>query len=141
MDTWQLAWDLPIHDSHSHYGYERGALKGTEMPNKRAKKKLTLALDESGAAAIIVAIVFTALCGFVGLAVDIGHMVMVKAELQRTADAGALAGVTGLVPYTGPGPDQTPNWDQGEAKAHTIISNAANKADNQTFTIDDGTVD
>ena len=73
------------------------------MHNRRAKKKLTLALDESGAVAVVVAIIFAVLCGFVALAVDIGHMVRVKAELQRTADAGALAGVTGFVPYTGTG--------------------------------------
>ena len=142
--NWWILGSLPgiyqPNDSHSHYSYERGALKGTEMNNKRTKKKLTLALDESGAAAIIVALVLTALCGFVALAFDIGHMVMVKAELQRTADAAALAGVTGLVPYNNPGPNQMPNWVQGQAKAHTIINNAANKADNQTFTIADGTV-
>ena len=92
----------------------------------RAKKKLTLALDESGAAAMVIAIVLTVLCGFVGLAVDIGHMVMVKAELQRTADAGALAGAIGLVPYNNP---QMPNWGQGQAKAHNIISSDDNKVD------------
>ena len=85
--------------------------------------------------AIVIAIVFTALCGFVALAIDIGHMVMVKAELQRTADAGALAGAAGLVPYNNPGPNETPNWVKGQTKARTIVNNAANKADNQTFTI------
>ena len=106
----------------------------------RAKKKLTLALDESGAATMVIAIVLTALCGFVGLAVDYGHMVMVKAELQRTADAGALAGATGLVPYNNPGPNQMPNWVQGRNKAHAIINNAANQADNLMFSITEGTV-
>jgi len=110
------------------------------MHNMRAKKKLTLALDESGAATMVIAIVLTALCGFVGLAVDYGHMVMVKAELQRTADAGALAGATGLVPYNNPGPNQMPNWVQGRNKAHAIINNAANQADNLMFSITEGTV-
>ena len=73
------------------------------MRNRKAKKKLTLAFDESGAVAIVIAIIFAALCGFVALAFDIGHMLMVKAELQRTADAAALAGVTGFMPYTDPG--------------------------------------
>jgi len=141
VDTWKLAGIYRPTDSNSHYGYERGALiKGSEMPNRRAKKKLTLALDESGGAALFIAIVFAVLCGCVGLAVDIGHMVMVKAELQRTADAAALAGVTGLVPYNNPGPNQIPNWVQAQYKAHVIINNAANKADNQIFTITDGTV-
>jgi hypothetical protein len=140
VDTWKLAGIYQPPESHSRYGYERGALKGTEMPNRRAKKKLTLALDESGATAVVIAIVLAVLCGFAGLAVDIGHIVMVKAELQRTADAAALAGASGLVPYNNPGPNQIPNWIQGQSKAHTFVSNAANKADNQQFSDTDGTV-
>jgi Flp pilus assembly protein TadG len=102
---------------------------------------LTLAHDESGAAVIVCAIALVALCGFVALALDFGHFVMAKAELQRTADAAALAGATGLVPYINPGPTtQTPNWVQAQQKAHTIINNAANQADNYTFSITDGTV-
>ena len=73
------------------------------MP-KRAKQKLTLALDESGATAIFFALTLSVLCGFIALAFDVGHMFMVRAELQRTADAAALAGVTGLFPYTGSPP-------------------------------------
>ena len=111
------------------------------MDNKNAQKKLTLALDESGAVAIVVALIFSALCGFVALAVDMGHIVRVKAELQRTADAAALAGATGLLPYTGIGSaSPTPNWTQGQTKAHTIINNAANQADNKIFSLTDGTV-
>jgi hypothetical protein len=105
------------------------------MPNKRVEKMLNLALDESGAAAIIVAIVLIALSGFVALAFDISHMVMVKAELQRTADAGALAGAAGLAPYNNPGPNEMPNWVNGQLKAQTVINNAANSADNKIFTI------
>lgn len=116
-------------------------MKRTLMHTIRMKKKLTLAHDESGATAIVCAIVLTALCGFVALALDLGHLVMAKTELQRTADAAALAGATGLVPYTNPGPTtQTPNWLQAQQKAHTIINNAANQADNYNFSITDGTV-
>jgi hypothetical protein len=69
-------------------------------------------------------------------------MVRVRAEVQRTADAAALAGVAGLLPYTNPGPNtQTPNWANGVTKAHTMISDIANKADNLQFTTGDGTVD
>jgi Flp pilus assembly protein TadG len=105
------------------------------------KKKLTLAHNESGSVAIIFALILTALCGFVALAVDVGHVVMVKAELQRTVDAAALAGVTGFLPYTNPGAGtQTPNWVQGQQKAHTLINNAANEADSYNFSLTDGTV-
>jgi Flp pilus assembly protein TadG len=102
------------------------------MQNRRAKQKLTLALDESGATAIFFALTLSFLCGFVALAFDIGHMVMVRAELQRTADAAALAGAVGLVPYTD-FVHPTPNWLIGEQKSRAMISKEANKADNIKF--------
>ncbi len=103
------------------------------MHNRRAKKKWTLAFDESGATAIVFALIFATLCGVMGLALDIGHMYKVRAELQRTADAAALAGVTGFLPYTGP-PPQTPNWANGVTTANTIVSHEANKVDNPKVT-------
>jgi hypothetical protein len=106
----------------------------------KTKQKLTLLFNESGATAIFFALTLSVLCGFVALAFDVGHMVMVRAELQRTADAAALAGVTGLVPYTGSVP-QTPAWASAVAKAHDMISNPANLADNLQFTTDDGIVE
>jgi hypothetical protein len=106
----------------------------------RTRRKLPLLFNESGGTAIFFALTLSVLCGFVALAFDVGHMVMVRAELQRTADAAALAGVTGLVPYTGAVP-QTPAWASGVAKAHTMISNPANLSDNLQFTTTDGTVD
>jgi hypothetical protein len=116
------------------------------MRTMRAKKKLTLGLDESGAAAVIVAIVFAVLCGAMGLAFDYGHMVMVKGQLQRTADAAALAGVMGFVPYNDPGTlSQAPNWANGLTQAHKIISDVGNSVYNDTaagaqFSITEGTV-
>jgi len=82
---------------------------------------------------MVIALVFAVLCGFVALAVDIGHVVMVKAELQRTADAGALAGVAGLAPYTGNPP--APYWFGGQTAAKNIVNDINNKADNQQFSI------
>jgi hypothetical protein len=108
----------------------------------RTKKKLTPPPGESGAVAVYFLLIFSALCGIAGLAVDYGNMVRVRAEVQRTADAAALAGAAGLVPYTNPGPNtQTPNWANAVTKAHTMVSNAANKADNLQFTSAEGTVD
>ena len=134
--TWQpyvicevwFPWIYQPNGTQSHYVYESGILRGTRMHNRRAKKKLTLARDESGAVAILIAGIFAFLCGFMGLAVDIGHVYRAKAELQRTADAGALAGVTGLVPYTGSVP-QTPWWGNGEATALRTIQLKTNIAD------------
>jgi Flp pilus assembly protein TadG len=111
------------------------------MHTMRAKKKLTPLHDESGAVAIYFALILSVLCGIAGLVVDYGNMVRVRAEVQRTADAAALAGAIGLAPYTELTPVPTPNWSQGQAKAHTMISNAANKADNLQFGAAEGTVD
>jgi Flp pilus assembly protein TadG len=107
----------------------------------RTKKKLTPRLGESGAVAVYFLLIFSALCGIAGLVVDYGNMVRVRAEVQRTADAAALAGAAGLLPYTNPGATtQTPNWTNAVAKAHAMVSNAANKADNRQFTSAEGTV-
>jgi Flp pilus assembly protein TadG len=111
------------------------------MHNRRAKLKLTTPRDESGAVAVYFLLIFSVLCGIGGLAVDYGNMTRVRAEVQRTADAAALAGATGLLPYTNPGSNSTPNWANAVAKAQTMISNAANKADNLQFAAGDGTVD
>jgi Flp pilus assembly protein TadG len=104
----------------------------------RAPERLTPLLDESGAVAVYFLLIFSALCGIGGLVVDYGNLVRVRAEVQRSADAAALAGAAGLAPYTGS--PQTPAWASGEAKAHTMISNVANRADNLQFTATEGTV-
>jgi hypothetical protein len=110
------------------------------MRNRKAKKKkCALAFDESGSIAVIAAITFAVLCGFGALALDFGHYYKVKAELQRTADAGALGGVTGFIPYTGVAP-QTPNWTAGETAAIKMVTDAHNKADNIQYAAGDATI-
>ena len=52
--------------------------------------------DDSGAVAVIVAIVAVALIGISALAVDVGYWYTCKRQLQSAADAAALAGVTEL---------------------------------------------
>ncbi|MGD0827232.1 MAG: pilus assembly protein TadG-related protein [Desulfobaccales bacterium] len=114
-------------------------MKRTLIHTIITKKKLTLAHNESGVASIVFALMLAALCGFVALALDVGHLLMAKAELQRTADAAALAGAMGLLPYIDTG-TPTPNWSQGQSTSHTIISNAANQVDDKAFSGTDGTV-
>jgi Flp pilus assembly protein TadG len=55
-----------------------------------------LAADQSGVSALLAAIVIVVVIGFAALALDIGHLVDVKAELQKAAEAGALAGARAL---------------------------------------------
>ena len=49
-----------------------------------------------GAVTVLVAILLVVLLGCVALAVDIGHLYVVRTELQRAADAAALAGAQAL---------------------------------------------
>lgn len=97
--------------------------------------------EEQGTVAFSFIISLLVLCGFVALALDIGHLLLVKSELQRTADAGAIAGVMGLLPYTGPENQRTPNWLQAKTKALAVINHSANKVDNTVLHADESAVD
>jgi len=55
--------------------------------------------NQKGSVAIIAAAGILLMLGLVGLAVDLGHLYVVKSELHRAADAGAMAGVRSLFPY------------------------------------------
>jgi Flp pilus assembly protein TadG len=54
--------------------------------------------DDSGAVAVYVAIILMVLLGAGALTVDIAHMVSVKRELTKAAEAGALSGARALWP-------------------------------------------
>ena len=58
------------------------------------KKSIVLSnlKDETGAVAIMVALLLIVFIGFAALAIDLGHLYVVRNELQNAADAGALAG-------------------------------------------------
>lgn len=59
-------------------------------------KKVRHRVSQNGSILGVAAVSLLALLGVVGLAVDIGHMYLVLAELQNAADAAALAGASGL---------------------------------------------
>ena len=50
-----------------------------------------------GAVAVLVATMLVVMVGFMALTVDVGYMYVARAEMQRTADASALAGTSGLM--------------------------------------------
>lgn len=52
--------------------------------------------NQSGAIAILTAIMITMLLGFAALSIDTGNLMVAKNELQNAADAGALAGANDL---------------------------------------------
>lgn len=92
-----------------------------------------LICDESGAISILMIILMVAFLGVLALAVDVGHMASVKAQLQRTADAGALSGAVALTPTIGS--SLTPLWSNGQSAAANTVNDINNKADNQQFNI------
>jgi Flp pilus assembly protein TadG len=54
--------------------------------------------SDSGAVAVYIAVALVVLIGGAALALDIAHMVSVKRELTKAAEAGALSGARGLWP-------------------------------------------
>jgi Flp pilus assembly protein TadG len=79
--------------------------------------------DQSGAMAVTVALVLVALLAVAALAIDFGHMAWVQNELQKAADAGALAGAQAL------GSSANPDWSQGQSTATYVVQQ--NSADAQ----------
>jgi Flp pilus assembly protein TadG len=62
--------------------------------------------DQKGAVVVITAICLVVMVAMVGLAVDVGNLYVVKSELQRAADAGALAGARAIFIPTNAAPPQ-----------------------------------
>ena len=89
--------------------------------------------EESGSVAVIVGIALTLLLGCAALAIDLGHLYVVKQELQNAADAGSMAGADSLAPYLiGNGNTLIPNWDAAQAVASTTTKE--NKTDKTLIT-------
>ncbi len=87
-----------------------------------------------GQALVTVALSLVVLMGFVGLAVDIGMLMLGRNELQNAADAAALAGAQKFYEST-----TTPNWSGAEALATTAIGyNKSMKAALSTGTVASG---
>jgi Flp pilus assembly protein TadG len=92
-----------------------------------------LAVDQAGFSAVLAAILIVVLIGFVALALDIGHMVAVKAELQKAAEAGALAGARALALPMGV---TDWNWNNGKAMAvSTVQKNFVDNISLADFTV------
>ncbi|MDO3378431.1 TadG family pilus assembly protein [Geoalkalibacter halelectricus] len=56
--------------------------------------------QERGAVLVMVAVLMTVFIGITALAIDLGHLHVVRNELQNAADAGALAGAANLINYS-----------------------------------------
>lgn len=61
------------------------------------KIRHNVAIHEDGATLVLIAIVLVMLIAFAALALDVGHLYVVRNELHNAADAGALAGARRLL--------------------------------------------
>ena len=78
--------------------------------------------DDSGSVMVFTAIAIIVFLGFAALAIDIGHLCVVKNELQNAADAGASAGARNLAPYITTNPVH-PDWESAQAAADSATKN------------------
>jgi len=90
------------------------------------KRRQTFIADQSGAMAVMVGLLIVVLLAVAALAVDYGYMAWVQSELQKAADAGALAGARVL------GSSTNPDWSLGTAAATSIVQQ--NKAEGKPLT-------
>jgi len=80
--------------------------------------------NESGAVAVICAVLLVVFCGFAALAIDYGKIVYVRRELTKAAEAGALSGARGLWPQDlSTATRGVANWSDAETKARTTATN------------------
>ena len=96
------------------------------------KRRLVGLKDESGVVTLVTALGMVALLGMAALALDIAHLLTVKNELQRVADAGAMAGARGLWPSTMPivlNPPSNPDCATGYIRGLNVATNDNNKVD------------
>ena len=89
-----------------------------------------------GAVAAMTAIGLVFAVGFLALSIDLGHLYVAKSELQRAADAGALAGAKGLlaIPPGTTGPVEI-NPDCSRALSYTNRVVQDNRTDGATLAL------
>jgi len=85
--------------------------------------------NQKGAVAVLVGIAIFSLVAFSALAIDLGHLYVVKNELQNAADAGALAAADVLILNTGTedNPVLVINTNANEVGANTAMANKSEK--------------
>jgi Flp pilus assembly protein TadG len=94
-------------------------------------RKLGFYSDQSGAMGVIFALSLTVMVGMAAVVIDLGHAYVVKREVQKAAEAGALAGARALAldPAQANGLAIDLNWSYGKTRATGAVQqNYANGA-------------
>ena len=99
-------------------------------------KLLKFCRDTEGTIASLTALLLTVAVGAMSIAIDLGHIFLVRCELQRAADAGAMAGAIALLGVTpGAKGPVTINPDCGRSLAACQRVVAANTADGAVLNV------
>lgn len=97
------------------------------------KQSKHIVTDQRGAVAALVALCLVIFVGFTALAVDIGHLYVVRNELQNAADAGALAGALKLF-----NEDGSINPGANEIARNAAEANKSEKEDVEVASVERG---
>jgi Flp pilus assembly protein TadG len=97
--------------------------------------------NESGGVAVYVAIGLVVLMGCAALALDIAHLVAVKRELTKAAEAGALSGARGLWPVALPTLSGSRDPDPDTSQTWALSAATKNKVDGANLTTGEVTVE
>lgn len=102
-------------------------------------RKLRFYLDQSGAVGLIFGLCLTVLVGIAAVVIDLGHAYVVKREIQKATEAGALAGARALAldPTKTNGLALSLNWSYGKTQAtNAVRKNYVNNALLSNFNTD-----
>jgi len=96
-----------------------------------SRSRLRNLRSQNGSTLVFVAVALVAVLSVAALALDVGHVYVVRTQLQNAADAAALSGASRLWPHSG-SPVSTPQWSAAEAAASTTAP--TNSADGSLLT-------
>ena len=88
--------------------------------------------NEDGLTLVFVALILAFILGVAALALDVGYLFVVRAELQNAADAAALAGANQFYSHTPGTPSTHPDWPAAERAAS--VEAPPNQADGRRLT-------
>lgn len=105
-------------------------------------RQLAILKDQQGLALVFIALIISVLFGFLGLAVDVGHMYVVRGKLQNAADAAALAGAWSLYrDPTKPGELPSLDWERARTAATGFIRENSADLASSNIKLADGAIE
>jgi Flp pilus assembly protein TadG len=93
--------------------------------------------DQSGGVLVLAALLLVVIIGMAAMAIDVGHLMVVRNELQNAADAGALAGARMLYTEDSTG-TLVINTDANLVAAATTTANVSDAAAAEVLTVERG---